>query len=100
MQVAYNRKVRNVQELITCIQNGCIHTALLPKNVIKGEFSKDIQENYELLIVEVSELMEEVEKEEQDYARIEAEAYDVILFAGAIAMEALKRQPSKPKDWC
>ena len=100
MQDRYNKKVRNVSEIVTCIQKGCIHTALLPKNLIKDEFSKDILENYELLIVEVSELMAEVEKEEKDFARIEAEAYDVILFAGALALEASKRKPVTSKEWC
>lgn len=97
-------RCKQVNEMFSLVNRECHKTLNSPKNYRKGEFSKDVKENYNLLLKEVAELMEAIEDE--DYKQAYAELPDVINFCAALMwniknMKEVNAIPAiEAEDWC
>ena len=97
-------RCKQVNEMFSLVNRECNKTLNSPKNYRKGEFSKDVKENYNLLLKEVAELMEAIEDE--DYKQAYAELPDVINFCAALMwnIKNMKEVTSitvmEAEDWC
>lgn len=97
-------RCKQVNEMFSLVNRECHKTLNSPKNYRKGEFSKDVKENYNLLLKEVAELMEAIEDE--DYKSAYAELPDVINFCAALMWnisnmkEVFDIPAIEVEDWC
>lgn len=98
-------RTKQVNEMFDLLQRECHKTLNNAKNSKKGGFSEEIEENYSLLLQEVSELIEAMDA--KDYVHAFSEITDVVNFCAAL-MLAIKKAPKEEtslpvkeaEDWC
>lgn len=98
-------RIKQINTMFDLLNRECHKTLNSAKNAVKGAFSSDIRENYELFMNEVLEVIDAYD--EGNMEQVAREIPDVVNFCAAL-LYAIKTTPAsveekvklEAEDWC